>query len=300
MFLNSSTLASLRFFSAAARTGSFKRAALDLHVTQGAVSQQIKHLEGALGVKLFYRWVRRVTLTEEGERFARVVEGSLDEIEREAHAIRSLQTSVEIRLRAGPSFALRWLVPRLGDFYAQHTGLRLFINAAYGALDLGRPEFDLAIERVKERIPGIYSERLMNEFLTPICSSSYLKRHEIKEPADLKHCTLLHDAQPWMGAAEDAEWRHWLNEVESIEVDSSRGQFFSLSNMAVEAALTHQGVALGRICLIKDLLEGGRLVMPFKMCVSSPTDYYLVYRKEAGTRPGMRNVIEWLKKKARE
>src|ERR1700730_10973697 len=104
MFLNSSTRAALRFFCAAARTGSFKRAALQLHVTQGAVSQQIKHLEEALGVKLFYRHVRQIALTEEGERFAKIVERALDDIEQGAQAVASSHAPAEIRLRAGPSF----------------------------------------------------------------------------------------------------------------------------------------------------------------------------------------------------
>src|SRR5690349_13566337 len=108
MFLNSSTLASLRFFEAAARLLSFKQAAVELRVTQGAVSQQIKHLEQALGCKLFYRLPRQISLTEEGQRFAAVVRHSLESIEREAKSIVSAHSTVDIRLRVGPSFALRW------------------------------------------------------------------------------------------------------------------------------------------------------------------------------------------------
>src|SRR5690349_10563923 len=120
MFLNSSTLASLRFFEAAARLLSFKQAALELHVTQGAVSQQIKQLEDALGCKLFYRLTRQIALTEEGQRFAVIVARALDDIERGARSITAARATIAIRMRAAPSFALRWLVPRLGDFYAQH------------------------------------------------------------------------------------------------------------------------------------------------------------------------------------
>src|SRR5262245_14921534 len=124
MSLSSSTLASLRFFEAAARHLSFKRAAVELHVSQGAVSQQIKHLEEALGCKLFYRLPRQITLTEEGQRFAAVVERALEDIEQAAKAIATAQSVIEIRLRAGPSFALRWLVPRLGEFYASHPNIK--------------------------------------------------------------------------------------------------------------------------------------------------------------------------------
>jgi LysR family transcriptional regulator, glycine cleavage system transcriptional activator len=295
MFLNSSTLASLRYFIAAARVSSFKRAAVDLHVTQGAVSQQIKHLEQALGVKLFYRLVRQIELTEEGRRFAVVVEQALNDIERSAQAITAVQGSIDIRLRAGPSLSLRWLVPRLGDFYARHTGIRLFLNAAYGAFDPDRREFDLAIELTKGQLAGMHSEVLMDEYLVPVCGPEYLKSHLfLRKPKDLAGCTLLHDAHPWSGAPEDAEWRHWLNEVGAVSVNSNQGQFFSLANMAIEAALRQQGVAMARALLIEDLVESGQLVMPFRQRVKCPTRYCLVYHKELAARPSMRAVIQWL------
>src|ERR1700749_2367254 len=132
MFLNSSTLASLRFFEAAARLRSFKQAALELHVTQGAVSQQIKHLEEVFGCKLFYRLPRQIALTDEGRRFAAVIGNALQDIEQEARAIATGRSAIDIRLRAGPSFALRLLLPRLGAFYARHPNIKLFIMAAYG------------------------------------------------------------------------------------------------------------------------------------------------------------------------
>jgi LysR family glycine cleavage system transcriptional activator len=299
MFLNSSILASLRYFAVAARVASFKQAAIELHVTQGAVSQQIKHLEEALGVKLFCRLVRQITLTEEGKRFAIVVERALDDIERGAQVIAKSHAPFDIRLRAGPSFSLRWLVPRLGDFYARHNGIRLFVNAAYGVFDPARLEFDLAIELVKGKLAGMHSEVLMDEYLVPVCSPEYLKKHGfLRRPKDLERCTLLHDAQPWVGAAEDAEWQHWLNEVGAVGVDSKQGQFFSLANMSIEAALRHQGIAMGRASLIKELLDVGHLVTPLTHKIKSPTRYCLVRHEELATRPGMQIVIQWLHEQA--
>lgn len=299
MFLNSHTLASLRFFAAAARVSNFKQAASDLHVTQGAVSQQIKSLEEALGVRLFYRLVREVSLTEEGRRFAVIVERALDDIERAANALMAAQTTVEIRLRAPPSFSLRWLVPRLGDFYSQHSGIRLFVNAAYGAFDPARREFDLAIEQVREKLPSLHCEPLMYEVLVPVCSPEFLKRHAfLKKPKDLERCTLLHDGHPWVGGAQDSEWRHWLDEVGAQHVDSRPGQFFSLANMAIEAALTHQGVAMGRASLIADLLQAGRLVTPLPQKIKSPAVYYLVYHKAVAAQSGVQAVIQWLREQA--
>ena len=299
MFLKSSTLASLRFFDVAARFLSFKRAAAELHVTQGAVSQQIKHLETALGCKLFYRLPREIRLTEEGQRFAIVVDRALREIEQEARALAGAHAATEIRLRAGPSFALRWLVPRIGEFYMRYPHIRLFITAAYGYLDPARREFDLAVEMIRGKVPTLQTEALMDEYLAPVCSPEYLAKHAfLKRPADLERCTLLHDGHALVGDSEDAEWRYWLNEVGAANVDSTKGQFFTLANLAIEAALAHQGVAIGRASLISDWLQAGRLVMPFKQQVKSPLRYCLVYPRELAGRPGMQSVIQWLQEEA--
>jgi LysR family glycine cleavage system transcriptional activator len=299
MFLNSSTLASLRFFEAAARLSSFKEAALELHVSQGAVSQQIKQLEEALGCKLFYRLTRQIALTDEGRRFAAIVARSLGDIEREARTLAAAHARIAIRVRAAPSFALRWLVPRLGEFYAQHPDIKLSITAVHGYFDPARREFDLAIESSKGKVPVLHSEALMEDYLVPVCSPKYLAKHAfLKKPRDLARCTLLHDGQPWIGADEDAEWRHWLKEVGGVDVDSTQGQFFSLANMAIEAALTHQGVAMGRTSLVQDLLEAGELVAPLAQPVKSATKYWLAYPGELVSNPGLQAVIRWLRRQA--
>lgn len=300
MFLNSSILASLRFFEPAARLLSFKQAALELHVTQGAVSQQIKHLERALGCSLFHRLPQQIKLTAEGQRFAAVVAHALDAIEREAQAITSARNTLEIRLRAGPSFALRWLVPRLGEFYVRHPGIKLFITAAYGHFDPARREFDLAIEMVRGKVAGLRSEVLMEEYLTPVCTPKYLSQHDfLRKPKDLAKATLLHDAHAWPGAAPDAEWRYWLTEAGATHIDSSQGQFFTLANMSIEAALTHQGVAMGRESLIGDLLAAGLLVAPFKQRIKSPMKYCLLYPNNLADQPSIKAVIAWLHEQAR-
>jgi len=299
MFLNSSTLASLRFFAAAARTSSFKKAALELHLTQGAVSQQIKYLEESLGVQLFYRLVRQVTLTEEGKRFAIIVARALEDLERGAQELVATRSAVDIRLRAGPSLALRWLIPRLGDFYSRHSGVRIFVDAAHGMFDPARREFDLAIESFVGKPTGMQGELLMDEYLVPLCSPDYLRQQSfLKRPRDLARCTLLHDGQPWVGAAQDAEWRYWLDAVGATDVDSRQGQFFSLANMSIEAALRHQGVAMGRTALIPELLQTEQLVTPLKRWVKSPKSYWLLYHKELATQPGMQAVIRWLHEQA--
>lgn len=301
MRLNANALASLRYFEAAARLSNFTRAADELSVTQGAVSHQIKYLEDSLGCKLFYRLPKQVRLTEEGKKLAATVEMVLRELDQKAtEVVASTHSSVDVRLRTGHSFALGWLVPRLNTLRARHPEVTLRVIGAYGHIDPGQRNFDLAVELRQGDASGLQSEVLMEEYLIPVCSPQYLAQHEfLKNPPDLARCTLLHDGDAWESATEDAEWGYWLSEVGALGVDSRRGQFFTLSQMAIEAAVGHQGVALGRALLIQDLLAMGRLVAPFRgHMVKSPCAYSLVYPPEIADRAGIRAVIDWLKEEA--
>jgi LysR family glycine cleavage system transcriptional activator len=298
--LNSNALASLRFFEATARLKSFTRAAMELCVTQGAVSHQVKYLEEFLGGKLFLRLPKQIKLTEEGEKFVNIVAPALRALDQGAETIiGSSGSTVNIRLRAGPSFALRWLVPRLGRFYARNPHIRLHVIGVCGYCDPHHRNFDVAIELIPFPVPALHTEPFMEEYLTPVCSPNYLKQNNfLRTPSDLASCTLLHDADAWENAGEDAEWCSWLRQVGACGVDSKRGQFFSLANMAIEAALSHQGIAMGRLLLVKQLLQEKRLVAPFAQHVKSPGRYCLVYPKELVTRPGVKAVIEWLREEA--
>lgn len=301
MRLNSNALASLRFFEATARLLSFTRAGAELGVTSGAVSHQIKYLEDSLGCKLFYRLPKSIKLTEEGQDFASVVVRVMRELDQKAtEVVASTRSSVDVRLRTGHSFALGWLVPRLSILRARHPEVTLRVIGAYGYIDPGQRNFDLAVEFRHGEPSGLQSEVLMEEYLVPVCSPEYLAQHAfLKSPSDLARCTLLHDGDAWESASEDAEWRHWLTQVGAFDVDSRQGQFFTLSQMATEGALGHQGVALGRALLIQDLLATGRLVSPFQgHTVKSPCCYSLVYPPEIVDRAGIRAVIEWLREEA--
>lgn len=141
----------------------------------------------------------------------------------------------------------------------------------------------------------------MDEYLTPVCSPDYLADGEFpKTPRDLGGCTLLHDGDAWELAGEDAEWRLWLDAVGAVDVDSNEGQFFTLANLAIEAALTHQGIAMGRLSLVEELLATYRLVAPFPQRIKAPGSYRLVYPSELADRPGIMEVANWLREEARE
>lgn len=300
--LNSAALTALRFFESAARHESFTRAATELCITQGAVSQHIKCLEERLGCKLFFRLPGQIKLTDDGKKFADVVGRVLRELEEAAEVlVAPRESKINVRLRAGPSFALRWLVPRLGRLHTQHPNIKLHVIGEYGYFDPVHRDFDLAVEFLQAPMQGLHSEFLMDEYLAPVCSPEYLtKNNFLKTPADLARCTLLHDGDAWEeDASEDAEWRYWLREVGALKVDSSEGQFFTLANMAIEAALAHQGIAMGRVSLVEELLATNRLVMPFSEQIKSPTSYRLVYPSELAGRPGVTEVANWLRDEVR-
>lgn len=300
--LNSAALSALRFFEAAARLESFTRAASELCITQGAVSQNVKCLEDRLGCKLFFRLPGQIKLTDDGKKFAEVVARVLRELEDAAAVLVAPRKSrIDVRLRAGPSFALRWLVPRLSRLHARHPNIKLHVIGDYGHFDLLHRDFDLAVEFVQAPVPGLHTEFLMDEYLAPVCSQEYLVNNDfLKMPEDLARCTLLHDGDAWEAASEDEEWRYWLREVGALNVDSSEGQFFSLANMAIEAALAHQGVAMGRLSLVAELLTTKRLITPFPQRIKSPTNYRLVYPSELAGRPGVTEVANWLREEAKE
>lgn len=299
MFLNSQTLASLRFFEAAARKLSFKKAAAELHVTDGAVSQQIKHLEEALGQKLFLRLPRRIALTEAGERFAATVRKAMAEIEDEARALRAGGARTEIRVRVNPSFALRWLMPRVGDFYAAHPGSKLFMIAEYGDIDLSERDFDITIEQAVQPLVGLHSEKLFDEYITPVCTPAYLKDHPLRTSGGLEACTLLHDAHAWSGGADDAEWKVWLQEAGIPQIPAAQDRFFSLADMALQAALNDQGIAMGRTALVGDVLKTGVLVAPFALKVKSPASYWLAFPSAHSETPAIATVGNWLRAEAK-
>jgi LysR family glycine cleavage system transcriptional activator len=298
--LNSAALSTLRFFESTARLGSFTRAAEELCITQGAVSQHIKALESRLGCKLFFRLPGQIKLTDEGKKFAEVVTRVLRDLEEAADfLVAPRKSKIDVRLRVGPSFANRWLIPRLGRFHTRHPNITLHVIGDYGYLDPAQRDFDLAVEMTVSPPQHLHVESLMEEYLTPVCSREYLETHQfLVTPADLARCVLLHDGDAWPSASEDAEWSHWLQAVDARGVDSSDGQYFTLANMAIEAALSHQGVAIGRLSLVQPLLASRKLVDPFSQRIKSPAIYRLVYPSELEGRPGVTEVANWLREEA--
>ena len=285
-------LNALRAFEAAARLGGFARAAGELAVTPAAVSQQVRLLEADLGVALFRRLPRGLALTEAGR-------GALPEL-REAFA--RLAGAVE-EMRGGspagplavsvlPSFAHRWLGPRLPGFAAAHPGIDLTVRAEARAVDLARDPVDVGVRYGRGVYPGLHVRLLLTEEVFPVCAPAVaLGPPPLRRLGDLRRHVLLHERA---SAEPSLDWGTWLREAGIEGVDTARGPGFTDGTMLVEAAVRGMGVALGRGALVADELAAGRLVRPLALARPAEFAYYAVTREGRERHPRVRAFLGWL------
>jgi LysR family glycine cleavage system transcriptional activator len=287
-------LGALVAFEAAARHRSFTRAGVELSVTQAAISHHIKALELHLGRPLFRRLPRALTVTDEGQRFAQAVAEALDRIEAATVQARSTPGTTRLVVTVLPSFAARWLVPRLPRFYAAHPEIDLHVVATPTLLDLEREGIDVGVRYLPRDHRDPSAEHLFDDELIAVCSPRLQKgRRALKQPRDLRHHTLLH-------AESDADWRAWLAVVGATEVPL-RGPLFTDASLLVQAAVAGQGVALGRSVLVYDELAVGRLVRAFpRLRRRWPTTraYYVASPPARAQRPEALAFRQWLRKEA--
>jgi LysR family glycine cleavage system transcriptional activator len=281
-------LTTLRSFEAAARHLSFSKAADELHVTHGAVSRAIRHLEDHLKVQLFSRKVRAVNLTPTGVSYAASVRDTLDRLAAATAAILDQQSMGVLNLSTLDSFAAKWLIPRLFRFRQAHGGIDVRLATSERLADFVSDGIDIAIRYGRGRYPGLTTEQLMGEDLFPVCSASLLEGpHPLKCPSDLKHHTLIHDDF-------QIDWAMWLKIAGVEGIDPHRGPRFESSEHAVQAAIQGEGVVLGRSALVTDDLRAGRLVRPFTLSLPADLAYYVVYPSQGGQRHKVQAFRDWL------
>ena len=286
-------LPALHTFEAAARSGSFTGAARALHLTTGAVSQQIKQLEQGLDLTLFERHSRGIRLTSAGAQLYQAVSQGLQQIDACLAQLAWQNTaSGEVRLKLTPSFAYKWLVPRLPAFYAAHPDIRVLTFAEGAVLDDRNNDFDLAIDY--GRAPYSQGELVLSESLVPVMSPEYADKHDWHSRAmDWGDVVLLHDAMPWLGAARDTEWRYWFDCRGFNDVDSDRGHYFNRTDMAMEAAAAGVGVAMARGALVAEAFAQGRLISPYAP-LDADTGYYLLRGAGEQQRGAVGIFMQWL------
>ena len=286
-------LNALRAFESAARNLSFLKAAEELHVTAGAISQQVKTLEDHLSLKLFRRQARGVLLTDAGQRYGKRIGELLDQI---AAATRDLgrQTGGSVlTVTTMPSFAARWLIPRLGAFGRLHPEIAVRTLADDKLATFTDDDIDVAIRFGAGRYPGLTVDFLFREEVFPVCSPRLLEGAvPLERLEDLAHHILLHD-EPHPGLHE-LQWGPWLAKRGIRHIDAHQGPRFTYTHMSLTAAAMGQGLALGTSVLCADDLESGRLVRPFPDTIVADFAYYLVFPPMALERPMVAAFREWL------
>jgi len=275
----------LQAFVAAARLGSFTRAADELHLTQSAVSRQILLLEGFFACPLFVRGARGLALTAEGTQLLPAVNAAFDTLTQAAQSL--LQARGVLTLQLPPTFASRWFLPRLPQLRAALPELELRIATHWGdAPDFSRSDVDAIVAHGPGGWPHLVEVPLMREMLTPVCSPAL--RTTLRRIDDLAQATLLHPNP------QRREWAQWLSQAGATGVRAARGQVFDTVDMAVSAATRGQGVAIADPALLQEALNDGVLVMPFKRRVASGMSYFLTYPTQRAESRKLQAFQAWL------
>jgi len=275
----------LRALEAAARTGSLTRAAEALSVTHGAISHQIKALEAMVGVPLIERAGRGIRMTDDGERLATRVRAALADVADAVREVSERNNPRQLRVSVTPSFAARWLLPRLGRFLARHSDIDLDVRSSIALVDFRRDDTDIAIRHGFGGWPGVHAEHILSDTYFPVCSPRLAPKLP-RTPAELARCTLLRSDDEW--------WKPWFDAVGLDWAEPTRGPIFNDSALMLQAAVEGQGVALARSSLLGNDVRNGLLVRLFDIDVPAPRRYYLVYPPRLAGSPKLALFHAWL------
>src|SRR5262249_55317188 len=280
-------LNTLRAFEAAARHGSFTRAAEELAVTQGAISHQVKALEEELGVKLFSREHQRLVITQAGRDYLVEIRDALDRIGMATERLVQRQRSGALTISTSPDFAAKWLVHRLGKFSECYPDIDLRLSATMHHVDFAREDVDIAIRHGQGDWEGLHVARLCAERLFPVCSPRLAEEGNLAQPSDILKFPLLHlDAR--------RDWAAWLDRAGVGGADVSRGPIMNRASMLSDAAIDGQGIALARTVLAAWDLIHGRLLRPFAQSLPLSRTYWIVCPKVTAQLPKIAVFRDWL------
>lgn len=279
-------LGSLRVFVAAARSQSVTDAAAQLHLTHGAVSHQLRQLQDYLGVALFERHGRGLKLTAQGAAYAEQVSRALSDIGKATDQLMAARDYRRLRVTCMPSFAARWLLPRLGNFISRHRDLDVEVQSSARLADIKGGEADVALRFGQGRYPGLSCRLLMKDWYYPVCSPDFIARHALLDPAQLIELPLLR--------SNDELWQPWFTAAGLVVEEPQRGAVFDDSSLMLMAAAAGQGVALARHALAVDDLARGSLRRPFGLAVESPFSYFFVCRPTDEQQTAVAAFRAWL------
>ena len=281
-------LNALRAFAVAVRFDTFTAAANHMGVSQVAISRQISLLEQRIGVKLFERGPRSVTLTPAGRAFGHEIAELFDDLEDATTRILSRERENTINLRIYPTFAHHWLLPRLRGFRDLYPDYRIRLDTRIERLDFTGTHLDLAVHLGNGNWPGGKGRKLFDDVADLVCSPAYAARHNhFRDPADLAQARLLHSR--FRGTV----WDQWVASS-GVTLERTNGVVYDSSVLAYSAALQGHGLAMGQIAILHAELEAGTLVRPFNHAIHTGLAYHVVWPTERGILTKTRHLVDWL------
>lgn len=275
----------LRAFEAAARHENFSRAAEELHLTHGAISHQVRGLEDELGRPLFVRNGRQVKITHDGLKFAQFLGKAFADIAAATDAMRADIIGQRLTITSIPSFAARWLAPRLGKFIELHPDIEVVLQSSGHMQDLAREGVDVGIRFGRGHYPGMVVLRLMGDVYYPVVSPHYRGGQLPATPADLARHTLLRSVE---------HWTPWFNAAGLALPEPSGGLLFEDLSMLIRSAADGNGVALVRHVVAMQEIASGQLLRLFNIAAPSPDEYYFVTPPAAASKPQVLAFRAWL------
>ncbi|MGO4394661.1 LysR substrate-binding domain-containing protein [Variovorax sp. M-6] len=284
----------LRSFEAAARTLSFTQAATEVFLTQSAVSRQIQQLEASLGVLLFERRHRALALTEAGRVLQRAVVESLERLRDATARVRAVPVLRQVAITTTPGFASLWLIPRLARFTADHPRVDVRVSATLEVQDLERSRIDVAVRFVP--IARGTGPTLFEESVMPLCAPRIAAA--LASPSDLPNQTLLTVDLPNHAESPTADWEPWLEVMGLADLRMKNTLRFTQYADAVAAAVAGQGVVIGRLPLLRELVRTGQLVAPFGEGAASRRGYFIETSRRAAGNADAQDFVRWLRAEA--
>ncbi len=303
-------LNALRTFEAVARLKSFTKASDELSVTRAAVSHQIKNLEEYVGFPLFERHTRSISLTPAGEVALPKLREGFNNISDAVHLMTSHQSNENITLWMAPSFASKWLVPKLHTFSSRYPDIDIQVHAVAGLIDTAEKnnysmeelfrseDADVVIRFGSGDYPGCTVHKLFSVKAVPVCSPELLNDPDkpLNKPEDLIHHTLLHDKTPYEGRP---QWSKWLQQEGIKGIDHERGLKFNQISLAIDSAIDGQGVLLSIEALARKDIKEGRLCVPFDISLPLEMSYYAIHPETADyNHHAVDSFIEWIMEEA--
>jgi LysR family glycine cleavage system transcriptional activator len=281
-------LNALRAFEAVARLLSVRRAADELRISHGAVSRHIANLEHHVGTKLFFRRHRQIELTPEGAKYNVQIRDAFSRIYQSTADLMGAAKSKALRLKVPPTFAIRWLVPRLARFQATHPEVAVEISTPFGPTL--QYDFDMAVYYGEPHFPpDIVTERLFSDVLMPVVRPDLAAAPAaLRKPGDLARLALLHSK------LRPDDWPLWLAAAGESGVDANSGLRFENSGLVYQAVAEGLGAAIAQFAFVADDLAAGRLVAPFPTYLTKDVAYYLIYAQGRLKNPQARDFRAWL------